>query len=108
MLASDTMHIAVMEVDGAMVASATLIVAPNLLRGGRSHGFLENVAVHPDWQGKGNGRVIIRFLLDLAWGADCHHVLLQSGRRDPHVHRFYREVGFVVGLRAAYVAHRPT
>jgi len=69
MLASDTMRVAVMAVDGAMVASATLIVAPNLLRGGRSHGFLENVAVHPDWQGKGNGRVIIRFLLDLAWGA---------------------------------------
>ncbi len=102
------MHVAVATVHGAVVASATLITAPNILRGGRRHAFLENVATHPDWQGKGHGRAVVRFLLDAAWRADCHHVLLQSGRAEQRVHRFYEELGFVGGLRTAYVAHRPT
>lgn len=39
-----------------------------------------------------------------AWAADCHHVLLQTGRTDPRVHRFYERLGFVPGRRTAYVA----
>ena len=102
------MHVAVAMVDGALVTSATLMTAPNILRGGRRHAFLENVATHPDWQGKGHGRAVVRFLLDAAWRADCHHVLLQSGRAEPRVHRFYEKLGFARGLRTAYVAHRST
>jgi len=42
-----------------------------------------------------------------AWTAGCHHVLMQSGRADPGVHRFYEARGFQPGLRTAYVAVRP-
>jgi GNAT superfamily N-acetyltransferase len=107
-LALGSIRVAVATTGATLVASATLITAPNLLRGGRLHGFLENVATHPDWQGQGFGRAVICFLLDAAWQADCHHVLLQSGRSDPRVHRFYEKLGFVAGLRTAYVAYRPT
>lgn len=107
LLESEATHVAVAIVDSTIVASATLITAPNLLRGGRRHGFLENVATRPDRQGKGHGRAVVRYLLGLAWQADCYHVLLQSGRSDPRVHRFYEKLGFVAGLRTACVAHRP-
>ncbi|KQN76221.1 GNAT family N-acetyltransferase [Sphingomonas sp. Leaf62] len=60
LLASKATHVAVATVDSSIVASATLITAPNLLRGGRRHGFLENVATHPDRQGKGHGRAVVR------------------------------------------------
>ena len=84
-----------------------LITAPNLLRGGQQHGIIENVATHPDFQGRGHGRAVISAALDEAWKRDCYHVLLQSGRADPRAHRFYEACGFVPGLRTAYCARRP-
>ena len=97
----------VVEGNGAMLATATLVHAPNLLRGGRRHGFLENVVTHPDHRRQGHGERAVRAALDHAWATGCHHVLMQSGRADPAVHRFYERLGFVPGLRTAYVAARP-
>jgi GNAT superfamily N-acetyltransferase len=90
-----------------LAASCMLVTAPNLLRQGRRHGFLENVVTHPDLQGRGHGRAVVEAALAQAWAVDCHHVLMQSGRADPRVHRFYERLGFKPGLRTAYVAHRP-
>ncbi len=97
----------VSEADGNIAATCMLIVAPNLLRSGRSHAFLENVVTHPAYRGQGHGRAVIEAALALAWAKDCHHVLMQSGRKDPRVHRFYEARGFRPGLRTAYVATRP-
>jgi GNAT superfamily N-acetyltransferase len=85
-----------------------LVIAPNLLRGGRRHGFLENVVTHPEMRGQGHGKAVVQAALVHAWAADCHHVLMQSGRADPRVHAFYEGLGFRPGLRVAYVATRPT
>ena len=90
-----------------VVATCMLITAPNLLRQGGCHGFLENVVTHPDFRGLGHGSAVVRAALAQAWGANCHHVLLQSGRADPRVHRFYEHLGFIPGRRTAYVVLRP-
>ena len=90
-----------------IAATAMLITAPNLLRRGRRHGMLENVVTHPERRGRGHGRAVVQAALARAWADDCHHVLMQSGRRDPRVHSFYERLGFVPGLRRAYVASRP-
>ncbi len=95
------------EEHGIIVATASLISAPNLLREGRGHGFLENVVTHSQHRGRGFGRVVVRAALDHAWSQGCHHVLMQSGRADPRVHRFYEMLGFRPGLRRAYVALAP-
>jgi GNAT superfamily N-acetyltransferase len=89
-----------------VVATCMLITAPNLLRQGKGHGFLENVVTHPDYRGLGHGSAVIRAALAQAWAADCHHVMMQSGRPDPRVHRFYERLGFLPGRRTAYVALR--
>lgn len=91
-----------------IVASCMLISAPNLLRAGRRHGFLENVVTHPAFQGQSHGRAVVGAALAEAWARDCYHVLMQSGRQDPRVHRFYQDCGFEPGLRICYVARRPT
>ncbi len=93
--------------DQSILASCTLITAPNLLRQGRSHAFLENVVTHPDHRGRGYGSAAVRAALAHAWQMDCHQVLLQSGRADPRVHQFYRKCGFVPDLRTAYAIRRP-
>ena len=90
-----------------IAATCMLITAPNLLREGRRHGFLENVVSHPELRGRGHGKAVVQAALAHAWAVDCHHVLMQSGRADPRVHRFYEALGFRPGLRTAYVASRP-
>jgi GNAT superfamily N-acetyltransferase len=106
-LARDGVAVFVCEADTKIVSTCMLITAPNLLRSGRRHAFLENVVSHPDYRGRGFGRAVIHAALRTAWAWDCHHVLLQSGRADPRVHRFYEGCGFEPGLRVAYVARRP-
>jgi GNAT superfamily N-acetyltransferase len=106
-LARDGLSVFVSDADARIVATCMLITAPNLLRGGQQHGIIENVATHPDFQGRGHGRAVISAALDEAWKRDCYHVLLQSGRADPRTHRFYEGCGFVPGLRTAYCARRP-
>ena len=81
--------------------------APNLLRNGRGHGFLENVVTHPAFRGRGHGRAVVQTALARAWATGCYHVLLQSGRKDPRAHRFYERCGFEPGLRVGYVARYP-
>ena len=90
-----------------IVPDCMLITAPNLLRAGRRHGFLGNCCHPSRLSGGGNGRAVVGAALAEAWTRDCHHVLMQSGRQDPRVHRFYQRCGFEPGLRVGYVAHRP-
>ena len=84
-----------------------LVTAPNLLRGGRRHGVLENVVTHPELRGQGHGKAVVVAALEHAWAVNCHRVLMQSGRAAPRVHAFYEGLGFRPGLRVAYVAARP-
>src|SRR5207248_7646923 len=107
-LAHPGVHIFVSDDRDRIAATCVLVIAPNLLRSGRRHGFLENVVTHPELRGRGHGKTAVLAALEYAWAADCHHVLMQSGRADPRVHAFYEGVGFKPGLRVAYVAMRPT
>jgi GNAT superfamily N-acetyltransferase len=106
-LAREGLFIFVSDAKSRIVSTCMLITTPNLLRGGRQFGILENVATHPNFQGRGHGRAVIAAALDEAWKQDCHQVLMQSGRADPRVHRFYEACGFIPGLRTAYCARRP-
>jgi len=105
-LARDGLLVFVSDEDAKIVSTCMLITAPNLLRGGRPHGMIENVVTHPAFQRRGHGRAVIGAALDEAWKRGCHQVLLQSGRADPRVHAFYEDCGFVPGLRIAYAAPR--
>jgi GNAT superfamily N-acetyltransferase len=107
MLSHDGVAVFVSAIDASIVSTCMLITAPNLLRAGWRHGFLENVVTHPEFRGRGHGRAVVDAALAAAWAKDCYHVLLQSGRNDPRVHRFYQRCGFEPGLRIGYVARRP-
>ena len=96
----------VSEAGPKIVASCMLITAPNLMRGGRSHGFIENVVTNRAFRRQGHGQAVMKAALEKAWAEDCHQVLLQSGRKDPGVHRFYERCGLEPGVRIGYVARR--
>ena len=107
MLSHDGLAVLVSVAGSKIVATCTLITAPNLLRAGQQHAFLENVVTHPEFRGQGHGRAVVEAALATAWVNNCYHVLLQSGRKNPRVRHFYKLCGFEPGLRTGYVARRP-
>jgi len=106
-LAQEGLSLFVSSENSKVVATCMLITAPNLLREGRKHGFIENVVTHGNYKCRGHGSAVLQAALQKAWTDGCFHVLIQSGGQDPDVHRFYEGNGFEGGLRIGYVARSP-
>ena len=106
-LANPMLHYWVAEVDGQLVATCNLTVIPNLTRGARPYGLIENVVTHADYRRRGLGRQILQQALHLAWQRGCYKVMLMTGRKQPEVLSFYESAGFEAGSKTAFVAHRP-
>lgn len=91
-------------VDGALVCSCVLSVIPNLTRGGRSYGLIENVVTHTGHRNRGLGKRLLAHALALAWSQDCYKVLLSTSRKDPATLGFYRAAGFDADDKQGFVA----
>ncbi|MFO1228295.1 GNAT family N-acetyltransferase [Roseateles sp.] len=94
-------------VDGQLVASCNLAVIPNLTRGGRAYGVIENVITDAAHRGQGRGRALIAHALQQAWALDCYKVVLTTSRKDPAVLAFYERCGFDRHDKTAFVARPP-
>jgi len=104
MLGNESMHCFVIELDGQLAATCTLVVVPNLTRSARPYGFIENVVTHRDYRRRGLGTAVLQAALDLAWSQGCYKVMLMTGSREAGTHAFYAEAGFQAGEKTAYVA----
>jgi len=91
-------------VDGRLVSSCTLSIIPNLTRGCRPYGLIENVVTHAHFRRQGLGRAVMRHALERAWAEGCYKVMLLTGRKDEGVFRFYEEVGFDRHSKQAFLA----
>jgi GNAT superfamily N-acetyltransferase len=100
-------HLFVAEADGVPVSSCVLFVLPNLSRGARPFGLVENVVTRRDSRNRGYATAVLDHALAFAWGTGCYKVMLLTGRKDPAVHRLYRRAGFLPGVKAGYVAYPP-
>lgn len=77
-----------------LVTSCTLIVIPNLTRGGAPYGLIENVVTDADWRGRGFATALLRAATDRAWVHGCYKVMLLTGSKEPATLRFYEKAGF--------------
>ncbi|MDC7684240.1 GNAT family N-acetyltransferase [Asticcacaulis sp. BYS171W] len=103
-------EIIVGEVAGQLVASCTLVVVPNLTRGGRPYGLLENVVTHRDFRNHGFGRQLLHYASDIALKADCYKVMLMTGSKKPETIQFYLGAGFEqskIGFQMRRIPPRP-
>jgi GNAT superfamily N-acetyltransferase len=96
----------VAEGEGRAVAMCTLIVVPNLGRGGRPFAIIESVATLPDVRRRGFGRAVIEAALERAWAQDCYKVMLTTGSGRPDVLAFYATLGFSEGDKTALQIRR--
>ncbi len=77
-----------------MVATCTLVVIPNLTRGGMPYALIENVVTHADHRGKGYGKAVLKAAAEAAWHAGCYKVMLLTGSKRPETLKFYLDAGF--------------
>lgn len=71
-------------------AGGTLAGAGRALADGRDCSYIADVAVHPDYQGRGLGKAIIRKLVELS--RDHKKVILYA---NPGTEEFYARLGFL-------------
>lgn len=90
-----------------LISSCALTIVPNLTRGCRPYGVIENVVTHRSFRRKGYGRSVLNHALSYAWSRHCYKVMLMTGRKDEGVYRFYESVGFDRDLKQAFLA-KPT
>lgn len=77
-----------------IIASCYICIIPNLTRGGKSIGFIENVITDTNYRRKGIGKKLIENAVKFAKEQNCYKVLLQSGKERTDAHEFYESLGF--------------
>lgn len=86
-----------------LVSSCTIIVIPNLTRGARPYGLIENVVTHQEHRGQGHGKALLAEALEFGWSQRCYKVMLMTGRKDTATHHFYESAGFDAQSKKAFV-----
>ena len=105
LLARPGVTVLVADHDGRASATCTLVIVPNLTRGGRPYALIENVVTHGSLRGRGYGRAVLEAALARAWEAGCYKVMLLSGRsEDSGVPAFYERLGFRRGVKSGVEA----
>jgi GNAT superfamily N-acetyltransferase len=101
------LHYFVVEVEGKTVATCTITIIPNLTRGARPYGLIENVVTHADYRGRGLAKTLLKHTLNFAWTANCYKVMLLSGTYRQAAHGLYESVGFSKDEKIGYIATPP-
>jgi ribosomal protein S18 acetylase RimI-like enzyme len=78
----------------ALTSSVTLVVIPNLTRGGAPYALIENVVTHAEYRKRGHARALIRHAFASAWQQGCYKVMLLTGSTDQATLAFYEGCGF--------------
>jgi GNAT superfamily N-acetyltransferase len=93
------------EAETQIVATCTLTLIPNLTRGLRPYGLIENVVTDLGFRKRGFATEVLRYALDDAWQAGCYKVMLETGSKNEGILRFYEKVGFRRGVKTGFIAY---
>jgi GNAT superfamily N-acetyltransferase len=107
LLASGLMKVFVADCGGVLVSSCTMAIIPNMTRGARPYGVIENVVTNRDWRNRGLGGAVLAEALHVAWRAGCYKVMLATGSQRPETLRFYEGAGFAKGVKTFLQASAP-
>lgn len=79
---------------GEVVSTCYIAIIPNLTRGGRSIGFVENVVTDAAYRRRGLARQVLQEAIRIAREKGCYKVMLQSGAGRTQAHSLYESLGF--------------
>jgi GNAT superfamily N-acetyltransferase len=95
------------EKSSILISSCTISIIPNLTRGGRPYGLIENVITRNEFRNTGYGTKLLQNVLDIAWKEKCYKVMLLTGSKKESVHNFYKKNRFLPELKTGYIAYPP-
>ena len=84
----------VAEVGQSIIGMLQLTFIPYLTHIGSWRCLIEGVRIHPDFRGKGLGRTLIEWSIEVARKRQCQIVQLTSDKQRPEALRFYESLGF--------------
>jgi GNAT superfamily N-acetyltransferase len=90
-----------------LVATCNLTIIPNLTRGARPYGIIENVVTHPTYRQRGLSTKVLRYALTIAWQQNCYKVMLLTGSKQEETLQFYERAGFERGIKTGLIAVPP-
>lgn len=103
-MAADANHHVLLGFEGgSLVGSCVLLVVPNLSRGARPYGLVENVITHPQHRRQGVGSALLAHVQALAKAAGCYKIMLMTSRRDESTLRFYCKAGYNCQDKTAFL-----
>jgi GNAT superfamily N-acetyltransferase len=77
-----------------VVGTFTLLIMDNLAHMGTPSAIVESVVVDEGWRGRGVGKRMMVFAMDVARRLGCYKLALSSNRHREQAHAFYRSLGF--------------
>jgi GNAT superfamily N-acetyltransferase len=93
-IADPARSLLVAELDGPLVGTVDVLIAPNLTHHAQPWALVENVVVADDARRRGAGRALMLRAIEIAREAGCYKVNLISGNERTGAHEFYRSLGF--------------
>ncbi|MEI9896879.1 MAG: GNAT family N-acetyltransferase [Chthoniobacter sp.] len=106
MAASPNSFLLVVEVDGAVCATALLNLCADAMYRAQPFGVIENVVVDPQMRGWGLGRLLIGHIERLAAEHHCTKLMLLSNHSRQEAHAFFQRCGFSSDTKHAFVKYR--
>ncbi len=82
------------EHEGEIIGTFALLIMDNLAHLGTPEGVVENVVVHPEMQGRGIGRIMMKQAMEICTEAGCYKLVLSSNINRKRAHQFYESLGF--------------
>ena len=93
-MADPARSLLVAELDGELVGTVDVLIAPNLTHHAQPWALVENVVVAERARRRGAGRALMLRAIAIARDAGCYKVNLISGNERTGAHEFYRSLGF--------------
>ena len=83
-------------VDGVIVGTFALAIMDNLAHMGSKSGLIEDVVVSEQFRGKGIGKQMMAYAVEVCREKQCYKVCLSSNLKRHNAHRFYEKIGFKI------------
>lgn len=84
----------VAEYEKRIIGTFALLIMENLAHRGEPSSIVEDVVIKKEWQGKGIGKMMMQYAMDMSRQKGCYKMVLSSHLRREAAHKFYESLGF--------------
>lgn len=84
----------VAEYEKKIIGTFALLIMDNLAHRGEPSAIVEDVVIRNEWQGKGIGKEMMKYAMNISRQKGCYKMVLSSHLRRERAHKFYESLGF--------------